>query len=185
MQRIVLLLFLALCFSCKEVSFKEPQPVGKKRLLAVPKTLQGRYITYQENGELAKDTIIIHSKGYRFGYFDPQERVEAATQYDNGILSDSLILKSYKGYYFLNSYENPEWLLRVIKPQKNGDLLYMAPEQAGVDFKAYLKKLSTQIQIDSLQLEEKTVYQINPTPQQLINLIEGGYFSKAILKRIQ
>jgi hypothetical protein len=185
MQRVVIILSILFCFSCKEISFREPQPTGKKQLTAIPKNLHGRYLTYQDNGELSKDTIVVDAKGYRFGYFDRVERAASASEYDLGILSDSLILKSYKGYYFLNFNERPEWLLRVIRQKKNGDLVYMAPEQEGVDFKIYLEKISKELQVDSVQLKDKTIYQINPTPQQLIKLVESGYFSQAILKKIQ
>ena len=44
-------------------------------------------------------------------------------------LGDSLVLKKYKGYYFFNDNENPEWLLRVVKREPNGDLSYMLLDQ--------------------------------------------------------
>jgi hypothetical protein len=105
--------------------------------------------------------------------------------YEEGVLSDSLILKAYRGYYFLNLYERPEWLLRVIKQQKNGDLVYMAMEQDDVNFNDYISKLSTEIAIDSIKLENETLYHIDPTPAQLVGLIEKGYFSQTKLKKIQ
>ncbi|MFZ6014165.1 MAG: hypothetical protein ACOYXT_27735 [Bacteroidota bacterium] len=180
---IVLLLFILT--SCKEVSFQQPQPKDRKALHQVPKDLQGKYLTIQDNGELSKDTVIITANGYRFGYYEPAERAAGNDEYEVGVLSDTLVLKSYKGYYFLNVNEKPEWLLRVLKPEKSGDLVYMALEQKDVDFKSFLKRLSAEIRVDSVVLKEETLYQIDPTPNQLIDLIEKGYFSKTLLKKIK
>lgn len=172
-------------FGCKEVSFEHPQPEGKSPLTAVPKALQGKYLTLTEEGQLSKDTVIITSHGYKFGYFDPVERNAKNEQYEEGVLSDTLILKSYKGYYFLNLNEKPEWLLRVLKQERNGDLIYMALEDKNMDFNDFLQKLSLEIRIDSATTESETLYQIDPTPNKLIELINKGYFSKTKLIRIK
>src|SRR4051812_39635629 len=125
MSRLVLIFALFVLISCKEISFREPQPKGRKALASIPKSLQGKYLSLkEENGEFSKDTIVIYSTGYRFGYFDPIERAKKG-DLDKGTLGDSLVLKSYKGYYFMNMNQKPEWMLRVLKQQKNGDLLYM------------------------------------------------------------
>jgi hypothetical protein len=181
------LIFLTvfLLSSCKDISFREPQPKGRKALASVPRKLQGKYLTFQENGELSKDTIIISQYGYRFGYFDEIPPSNHREDYEQGILSDSLVLKAYRGYYFLNLYEKPEWLLRVIKQQRNGDLVYMAMEQEAVDFNDYVRKLSTEIAIDSIKLDNETLYHIDPTPAKLIELIEKGYFTQTTIKKIK
>lgn len=186
MNKVALIVLMLLCFgACKEISFREPQPAGRRALKVVPKKIQGKYLTFLENGELSKDTVIILSRGYRFGYFDEVPPSNHREGYEEGYLSDSLVLKSYKDYYFLNLYEKPEWLLRVIKQDKNRDLIYMAMEQEDLDFNDYIKKLSTEIHIDSIVTENETLYHIDPTPAQLIELIEKGYFSQTVLKRIR
>jgi hypothetical protein len=76
-------------------------------------------------------------------------------------------------------------MLRVLKQEKNGDLIFMAPEQEGVDFKDYLKKLSTEIRIDSFEVKDETLYQIDPTANELVKLIEKGFFSRAVLKKVR
>ena len=76
-------------------------------------------------------------------------------------------------------------MLRVVKPEKNGDLIFMAPEQENVDFNDYVKKLSAEIKIDSMQSGDKMLYQIDPTANQLVHLIEKGFFSRAVLKRVR
>lgn len=170
--------------SCKEISFREPQPKGRKPLSSVPRKLQGKYLTYQENGELSKDTVVITQYGYRFGYFDELPASNHREDYEEGTLSDTLVLKVYRGYYFLNLYEHPEWLLRVIQQQRNGDLVYMAMEQEDVDFNDYVKKLSSEILIDSIKMENETLYHIDPTAAKLVELIEKGYFTQTKLKKI-
>jgi hypothetical protein len=177
-------LFVLLLASCKEISFREPQPKGRRTISSIPKKLQGKYLTFQENGELSKDTVVITQFGYRFGYFEEVPLSNRREDYEQGVLSDSLVLKTFRGYYFLNIYERPEWLLRVIKQQKNGDLIYMAMEQDDVDFNDYVKKLATEIPIDSIKLENETLYHIDPIPSQLVELIEKGYFTRTTLKKI-
>jgi hypothetical protein len=185
MIRVFPLVAIFVFFGCKEVSFKEPQPKGKKALATVPKDLRGKYLTLTEEGKLSKDTVIITASGYRFGYFDPAERSGKNDNYEEGTLGDSLILKSFKGYYFLNVNENPEWLLRVIRQEKNGDLVYMSLEEKNLDFNLYLEKLSREVRIDSMTTPQETLYQIDPTANQLIDLINMGFFSKTSLVKIK
>jgi hypothetical protein len=185
MNRILFVLLFLVVFACKEVSFENPQPEGRRALAGVPKTLQGKYLALTEEGRPSKDTVIITPHGYRFGYFDPAERSGKNNRYEEGVLSDTLVLKSYRGYYFLNLNENPEWLLRVLKQEKNGDLIYMTLEEKNADFNDFLKKLSAEIRVDSIQKEDETLYQIDPTPAELIRLIDKGFFSEERLIRIR
>jgi hypothetical protein len=97
------LLLLAIFFtSCKEVSFKEPQPRGKKVLKEVPAELQGKYFIKDDDGS-AQDTLTINAWGYTVGH----------NANEKALLSDSLVLKYYRGYYFINMDGHPEWILRV------------------------------------------------------------------------
>ena len=72
-----------------------------------------------------------------------------------GELGDSLVLKKYKGYYFFNDNENPEWLLRVVKPEPNGDLSYMLMEPAEKSFNEFLLTLNKEIEIDSVDVNNR------------------------------
>lgn len=184
MRILLSFIVLFLLISCKEVTFKDPQPKDKKALNAVPKNIQGKYLVMTEEGKPSKDTIVITSRGYRFGYFDPEERAAKNDEYEEGVLGDSMVLKSYKGYFFLNLNEDPEWILRVLKQEKNGDLLYMTLEDKKIEFNEYVEKLSAEIRIDSMTTEKETLYQIDPDPNQLVDLIEKGYFSETRLIKV-
>lgn len=178
------LILSLLVTGCKEITFREPQPKGKKALKANPKNIQGKYLAVEDNGEISKDTVIITENGYHVNYFEASEK-PASGSLDRGTLGDSLVIKKYKGFYFLNFNEKPEWSLRVLHVEKNNDLILMALEEEGLDFNAYVKKLAKEIQIDSFEVNDEMLYQIDPEPRQLIALIKKGYFSKRVLKKVQ
>ncbi len=139
----------------------------------MPTSLQGKYLIEDETSN-QKDTLYISEAGYRTG----------GGAVDEGNLGDSLILKKYKGYYFLNINQKPEWALRVIKQEKNGDLLFMSMEDN--DFNYFLKKLGTEIKIDSTYAMDEKLYQIDPTPKQLVGLIKKKYFGQVVrIKKIK
>jgi len=166
--------FILLCLvGCKEISFQQPQPKGIRALTNIPVDLRGKYLLVDPNSP-TPDTLFVETEGYRVGH-NPKEK---------NVLGDSIVLKSYKGYYFLNINGNPEWFLRVIKQDNHGDLMYMSLEQEQNDFGNFIKKLSTVINVDSVQLKDEKLYQIDPTPKQLLALIDKGYFKKITLKKI-
>jgi hypothetical protein len=170
----LLLLMLLALISCKEISFREPQPKGKSQLEEVPKSIRGSYLMVDDEGK-AKDTLTVTSHGYLTGH-NPKEEA---------LLSDSMVLKHFKGYYFLSMNEHPEWLIRVLKKDKNGDLLYMAMDQDEKNFNSFLKRLSTAINIDSLEVRGEKLYQIDPTPKELMGLIKKGFFRTTVLKKVK
>ncbi len=164
------ILYLA---SCSEISYKEPQPKGIKSLSQVPAKLQGSYLI-MEDGELT-DTLVVMPTGYQLG------KDELAS------LSDSLVMKFYKGYYFINMRNDFSWYLRVVKPQKNGDLLYLAmPEVSNEhDGQKFRDLLAQDITIVETEIDGKTFYLIDPTPKKLIQLIKKGHFKEQTFKKIK
>lgn len=165
----IVLIFIVL-FSCKEITFKEPQPRGKKSLKEIPKNLVGSYLLKDEkDGSSETDTLVVNPKGYI-----------VVSDKKGGHLGDSLVIKKYKGYYFINTNDNPEWLLRVIQQEKNGDLVFMTLEEDGITFKDFLTKVSKEIHVDSVEINGEKLYQIDPSPKQLAGLIEKGYFRKTL-----
>ena len=172
MRKLAYVWIVLILFSCKEITFKEPQPRSKKVLKEIPSSLVGKYLLTDEK-DGSTDTLVISSKGYL-----------VASDKKGDQLGDSLVLKKYNGYYFVNINENPEWLLRVIKQEKNGDLVYMTmDEQGGASFKDLLTKLSKEIKIDSVEINGEKLYQIDPSPKQLTKLIEKGYFRKTLIMK--
>jgi len=47
-----------LLLSCKEVTFKEPQPAGVAALKEVPSSLRGAYQTYEQTSGDFSDTLV-------------------------------------------------------------------------------------------------------------------------------
>jgi hypothetical protein len=173
MPKVFIVAFMLLCTGCKEISYKEPQPKGKRSLSEIPRELRGKYLVVEDNGN-NQDTLIVTDNGYHF-----------TGDSTKGELSDSLVLKKYQGYYFFNDNENPEWLLRVVKKESNGDLSYMYMETGEKSFQEFLYALNKEIKIDSFEVNNEMLYQIDPTPKQLIDLIKKDYFKKSItLKKV-
>jgi hypothetical protein len=173
-KTIVFVCFLIVLNGCKEISFQEPQPKGRKALAEVPNKLHGTYLLTAV-GENSQDTLFVNSKGYRIA----SDKMES-------LLGDSLVLKQYKSYYFININERPEWLMRVIRLEENGDLTYMSMDVEEDAFNSLLKSLSEEVPLDSLEVNGEQLYQIDPTPKQLINLIKKGYFKNTIrMKKIK
>lgn len=162
---------LVIFFGCKEISFREPQPKGKKPLKEIPEKLRGTYLLAAE-GDNSQDTIFVSKDGYLI-----------ASDKKKNFLGDSLVLKKFKGYYFINTNENPEWLMRVIRHEKNGDLTYMSMDVQESSFNSLLRSLSKEVPLDSSEVDGEKLYQIDPTPKQLIQLIQKGYFKNTILMK--
>jgi hypothetical protein len=160
---------ILLC-SCKEVSFREPQPTGVTALKEVPKTLHGRYVGTAEKGD-DTDTLIIESWGYHFR--DAKEK----DWLGKGVLSDSLVVKFYKDYYFVNFRSGDQWVLRVIHQKPDGSIEFLSiPVGDDAKRKDILKKLSKKFTVKEIQRKDDTFYQINPTRDQLMQLIQEGFF---------
>jgi hypothetical protein len=162
-------LFLA---SCSEISYKEPQPRGIKALSQIPPKLQGNYLV--TDGE-ETDTLRVVQQGYTIGNDDEAR------------LSDSLVLKYYKGYYFLSSRDDFAWYLRVTRRQKNGDLLYLELERIPEneeERKNFITKISAVIPVVETKIDDKTYFVIDPSPKQLIELIKKGYFKEQTFTRM-
>lgn len=175
MKRFLQFLCVGLLFAaCSEITYKEPQPRGIKSLNQVPAKLQGSY-QINEEGETV-DTLRVIESGYRLGKDDVAS------------LSDSLILKYYKGYYFLNIRDKNAWYLRVIKLQKNGDMTYL--EMPGIpdneeEKKQFLSKLSADIKIIETEADDKKYYVIDPSPKMLLALIKKGHFKEQTFTRLK
>lgn len=167
-----------LLYSCKEVSFREPQPAGIAPLTEVPPALRGRFRGIDEKGE-DTDTLVIESWGYHFR--DAKEK----DWLGKGVISDSLVLKFYKNYYFVNFKTEDQWVLRLIHQKPDGSIEFMSiPVNDDAKRKEILKKLSKKLTVKEIQKKDDTFYQINPTRDQLMQLINEGFFTGNELRKI-
>ena len=171
--------FWALMFaSCKEVSFKEAQPAGVASLKEVPAALRGAYIPTEVPSDDKVDTLIIESWGYHFK--DSQEK----DWLGRGAISDSLIVKFYQDYYFVNFRSGDQWVLRLLKQNPDGSLSFLSIDLQGEEAsRDKLKRLSKKIKYTEIKRDDDTFYQINPTSSQLMALIKDGFFTGTTLKK--
>ncbi|MBL7850568.1 MAG: hypothetical protein JNN04_06670 [Cyclobacteriaceae bacterium] len=176
---LLILVWTVLLTSCKEVSFREPQPAGVQALKEVPPALRGSYVGVSAQGN-DTDTLIIEAWGYHFKDTNNKDWL------GKGVLSDSLIVKFYKDYYFVNFRSGDQWVLRVIR-QKPGGILEFLSIPIGDDAKRkeILKKLSKKLTVKEVQRKDDTFYQINPTREQLMELLREGFFTGNELAKIR
>lgn len=159
--------------SCTEISYKEPQPKGIKSLTKVPYKLQGKYAVTEDDKPV--DTLVVTPNGYFLG------------KDEMAYLSDSLVLKFYKGHYFVNFRDQFAWYLRVLRQDKNGDLHYLemiGPSGSDEEIKNFIAKLSTEIKVVETVIDDKPGYVIDPTPAELLRLIKKGFFKGQTFKRL-
>src|SRR6478609_8962153 len=182
LEKYTVLIFILGVFlsSCKEVSFKEPQPVGVAALTSIPQGLQGLYQAGDKSDQKDTDTLIIESWGYHFKDKDDKDWL------GRGTLSDSLVVKAYLDYYFVNFRSGNQWVLRLVKQNPNGSFKFMSID-IGDDAKRkeMLRKMSKKFKVTEITKESDTFYQIAPTKEQLMQLIKEGYFTGDELVKIK
>ncbi len=162
MNKIVLLFFGIALVACTEVMYKEPQPKGIKSLTEIPTKLQGSYVM-----GIGSDTIAFFDKGFR---------AKEKGKEDVLFLGDSIILKKYKGHYFVSYRDGQKWFLRILKQQKNGDLIFYemkVPEKED-EKSIFIEKLSKETPV----LESGSNYVIDPSAKKLNGLIKKGFFKE-------
>ncbi|HCR53907.1 MAG TPA: hypothetical protein DIW27_05780 [Cytophagales bacterium] len=181
MKASLLILFWSLVLvSCKEISFEVPQPAGVKPLTEVPVNLRGHYLSYDERTGEESDTLIIESWGYHFKDVNDNDWL------GSGHLSDSLVVKFYKNYYFVNFKSEGQWVLRLVRQKPSGGLEFLSIDiQDDAKRKETLKKISKKMKVKEVHHGDDTFYQIDPTPAQLMTLIKEGYFTGPELSKIK
>jgi hypothetical protein len=168
---------LLILSSCKEVSFPVAQPRGVQALTEVPVALRGSYLA-GDSAEDKKDTLFIEQWGYHFK--DSREK----DWLGKGVISDSLVIKHHKNYYFINFRSGDQWVLRIVQQQPDGDLNFMSFNMGTEEAeKSMIDKLSKKMDVKKFELEDGTFYQINPSANQLMSLIKEGYFTTIELER--
>lgn len=180
MRLLIIFLFWLTLLSCKEISFSEPQPAGIAALKEVPSAISGPYATRDKTTGEIGDTLIIESWGYHFKDKEDKDWL------GKGKLSDTLVVKYYENYYFVNFKEGDQWVLRLIKQKSPGVLEFMSIDiQDDAKRKEILRKISRKVQIKQIDRNDDTFYQIHPTPEQLMGLIKEGFFTGIELRKIK
>jgi hypothetical protein len=142
--------------------------------------LQGHYLSYDEITGEESDTLIIESWGYHFKDKNDNDWLGA------GHLSDSLVVKFYKNYYFINFKSGDQWVLRLIRQKSYGGIEFLSIDiQDDAKRKDILKKISKELEIKEIHRGEDTFYQIAPTSDQLMKLIDKGFFKGSELSKIK
>ena len=180
-KTLLLVFFWAvMLYSCKEVSFREPQPAGVGALKEIPAELRGRYLATTKTSNEKNDTLVIETWGYHFKDKDDKDWL------GKGTLSDSLVVKFYKNYYFVNFRSGDQWVLRLIKRKPSGAIEFLSIDLENEDArKRVIGKLSSRFALKELKKEGDVFYQINPTRNQLLVLIKEGYFTGGELKKLR
>lgn len=177
---ILMLLWAGLLASCKEVSFREPQPAAIPSLKEIPPALQGHYLSYDDITKEHSDTLIIESWGYHFKDKEDKDWL------GSGHLSDTLVVKFYQNYYFVNFKSGDQWVLRLVRQKSYGGIEFLSINiQDDARRKEMLRKLSRKFNVKEIHRDEDTFYQIDPTPAQLMELIKDGFFSGPELSKIK
>jgi len=180
-MRHLLLIFVwaLLLYSCKEVSYKEAQPAGLPALNEVPANLRGVYQSFDQTTGEFSDTLIIESWGYHVKDKEDKDWL------GRGSLSDTLVVKFYQNYYFVNFKVDNQWVLRLIKQHGDGSIEFLSIDLQKYEKKNLLKKISKKLKVTEYKKGDDTFFQINPTPAQLMTLIKEGYFTGAKLNKIK
>lgn len=169
-----------LFYSCNEVTFHEPQPSGIAPLKSIPSALQGQYSTRDKTTGEIGDTLIIESWGYHFK--DTNDKAWLGS----GRISDTLVVKFYQNYYFVNFKEGDQWVLRIVKEKSPGVLDFLSIDiQDDANRKEMLKRISRKIPVKEVKKIDDTFYQIKPTQAQLMTLIREGYFTGIELRKMK
>ncbi len=175
----LVLFWASLLYSCHEVTFRQPQPVGVSALKEIPPSLRGHYVGETREGETT-DTLIITSTGYNITDSAGRDWL------GRGVISDSLVIKYYANYYFVNFRSGDHWVLRLVRQKPSGAIellsINLEDEQKR---KEILQKLGGQFSIKEIKKEEHTFYQISTSRDQLIRLIREGYFTGSELSRVK
>ena len=111
-RNFIILLFIVSLSSCISVEFTQPQPSWCNNLTAFPKEMQGHFYN-NEN-----DTVEIGNNYYKLISTDHNSILDSNIK-NIEQLSDSLLFKSYKKIYFLNSKTNGNWRVSMVKISKN------------------------------------------------------------------
>ena len=159
-----LILILA---SCDQVIFPEPQPRKVKPLTEIPEALQGTFVDGDE------DTLFV--KKHLFSYYS------ALADLNDIHLSDSTVLKLYKGRYYYNSRISLQgeyyWLSYILLPTDEGFDLYSMDSDDIVKL-AKLQEITSKER--DIKDGDAEYYLFNPKRKHYKKIISDSVFTKMI-----
>jgi hypothetical protein len=178
------------------VVFDEPQPADVSVLSGFPKRIQGQFLSSDDssvleitatsvcrkykfdmkihisqldtNLQLIGDTLFnIHTNEGTLVQIEGDSLVEPVNEVDTLFaLNENNVLKKFKGYYFLNIYNSPAWLVKKLE-LKHGMLTL-----SSINNKEDLDQLRTL----SESPEDTAVYKFSPTRKQFRKFLRNEGF---------
>lgn len=152
-----LLVFVLLAISCTDVRFKQPMPVKGEELELIPDDLI-TFIVSQDSASLKEDLP------------DLDANIKKRT------IPDNMVIKKWKGSYFINSKMDSLWILVVMKPVK-GTTDFKTYQLMGnnEETQARLKKI-TQVR-EHFNTNGKLEYlELNPTQKEFKAILKADLF---------
>jgi hypothetical protein len=150
--------------SCVTLEYENPQPADAADLSSIPYQLQGTYLD-EDN-----DTLLVDEHGFAY-------RSEMSPVASEAGLSDTLILRPYKGCYSVNIAGDNGWLVYLICRETNGDLLLYGIDVEEEAVRDKLKSI-TKVVAETDDSGNVTAYRINPTEKEFDQMFEAGLFEK-------
>lgn len=151
------LLFLILLSSCVEVGFKHPQPTKAHNLNEIPKEM----IDFYSNQKSDSSSNGIHEL-YNSDDFDAS-------------LSETTILKKWKGKYFLNQKEDGLWHVFMIVPLSDNRYETYQLDGGNEQTVVLLKNITEVEEIFSDDGELESLI-LDPTNREFKKIIKSGAF---------
>ncbi len=152
------ILLLLLLSSCVEVGFKHPQPSKGKSLSEVPKEIIDFY------SDIKSDSTSGNIKDlYNADDFDKS-------------LSETTILKKWKGKYFLNEKEDSLWHIIMIVPVANNKF---DTYRLDGDDEQTQKKLNRITEVEEIRSEDGELEHLilDPTNREFNKIVKSGAFT--------
>ncbi|MEN8224498.1 MAG: hypothetical protein ABFS05_03980 [Bacteroidota bacterium] len=164
---IALLLLLS---SCDQVVFPEPQPGKVKALDEIPELLQGLYIDQN------KDSLYVYKNSFSYAEGPP-------LCYKNEPLSDSTVLKVYRGKYFFNRRIRIKneyyWLTYMLDPVDLGKRIDLYAMDPGDIVKlAKLQEITSKLR--DIENGDNNYYLFAPKKKHYKEIISDTIFTKMI-----
>lgn len=159
-----------LLVSCDQVIFPEPQPPRTNAFIEIPHELQGIWLD-QNN-----DTLLVNQHSFFY-------RSEDFPITDPKYLSDSAVMKNYKGKYFYNRLiridDNDYWLVYIIDLSDSGETMVLSAMDPGDIVRlARLQEITSKLR--DIETEEAEYYLFAPKRKHYKKIISDTIFSEMI-----